>query len=921
MSTFGKLLKSYRGRTRTQAGRRLTQGALGEAIGHAIGGYGYSAAAVSEWERDRSQLSKDDTLVLQNLIAILYKHGGIKTLDEAEQLLKAGNYRSLSREQIAQIEPSWLGIVAEPVPSPYRGLQPWREEDATYFYGRTLPAQQLVDSIEKSQIVTLVGAAGSGKTSLVQAGVFPLLRKSAEWQIAIVPATSQPFHAIATALLPLLDPTLSATERLQSVEELAEKLQAQQVSLTAIVQGLSSPLLLFFDDWDQVHQTDAHQQLLTRLSRALQAHPELHLLFALRTLDALPAWQAAGRILELTTPLRDDLYKIITEPAKHQNVEVEPQLVTELLDKLEGQPGTLPLLAYVLTRLWEQRAGLTFASYSELGGVERLLSRYADSIYERLEADQQVTAQSLFLQLVQPDGEHQIVRQDVLMRYLNAEEAELAQKLADERLLIIGQDDPLVQLAHPLLWVQWDLLREWIADDQPFWVWRQQLRNALQQWETNGKEATDFLQRRHLQLAAEWLAERRNSLNQVEVAFIEDSLVYRQQVRRWRVGAAVGIAMLLLLVVIVAGQIQRRQRARILIVEAQSLLAENAFEKALLRGLDAVRVWDSAEINKALAAIWDENPYLVAYLDAGSAEFIDFALLPNQRLLAGHANGDLTLWSTVTNQMIATQQVSRQSTISRVVASDTTIATGSTDRSLALRKTEAEQPYFFDAETHTGSILAIAFAPSGNILATGGDNEVHFWDAETGDPLFTPLTGIGLVRDLAFVNDDSLYIVTQSRQLWQWESGTVTPIPHLLPLTSADATGEIVAVGDDAGVVTLYPSKRVLTTSLELVSDLAFVEQTLVVIGCAEQADVSSACIRGGLEVRGGENYQTQLRVLATGLGEEVIGVAFSAEDNHYFVLTLTRIIILRDFPQPAPTHSKGWEQMICQITPCSLSE
>lgn len=919
MTTFGSLLKSYRKRAKSADNRPLSQGVLGEAVGAALGIGSYSAQTISNWEKGRAQPNKDDRLTLQHLIAVLYRHGGLETLVEAERLLAAGNYRSLDRAEIEAIEPLWL-LEKEgepPLPTPYLGLRPFREEDEPFFFGRKLPSQQVAHAIQQTPIVTLVGAAGSGKTSLVQAGVVPLLREqSAEWQIITIPATKSPFHALANTFATLLEPYLSPTERLPRVESLTEQLQTGLLSLETLLPALPSHLLLIFDDWDQQLvdlSTQERVHLFEMLVAVSQAYSALRLLLIVRATSDLPAWQAENVTVTLPLPPRADLQCMIIEPVALQNVPIEGQLVTELLDKLEGQPGVLPLLAFVLELLWKQRRepSITYAALSALGGVEGVLANYARRIMAGYSTENQQTAHTIFLQLIQQDAAGDFIRQDTPFHHFSATEQALLRQLAADRLVTVEAQSQAVmaQIAHNALISQWMTAQKWFADDADFWQWRRQLRGAIRQWEDNDKQPRNLQGGTALATARAWLAVR--PLNPVEVAFIEQSQQHRKvQRRRVRTGVAV-FTLAALLGLFATFHQQRVRSARLLLDEARTHLADNVYDLALLRGLESVEAWDSAETNTALAAIWAQNPYLERYLWADAADFTQIAYLPNQQLIAGHSDGTLSLWDTTTYLQTDTRQTRHNYGVTALATNGTILATGGGDGSLALWRVGETQPYRIIENAHQGNLFAIAFGS--DFLATSSD-DVRFWDVETGEMLYEPIVGNGLVRGMGVSAESVLYGVTQARQLVRWEAGdvTITPLPNVLQ--SVAVSENSVAVGDSAGQITLLPPTRTITTSLLTVTALDYdAVGRLIASGCAAHVELSWECVRGGVIVR---DDSSELRVVNIGLSDNVQAVAMG-EGGRLFVAAPRMIAVLVEEMRDAPVGHESWRTLICGVVDC----
>jgi formylglycine-generating enzyme required for sulfatase activity len=462
---------------------------------------------------------------------------------------------------------------------PYRGLRVFREEDAPFFFGREAFTGDLAAAVRRSSFVTVVGASGSGKSSVVRAGLVPRLRAEREqvWDIATMVPGARPLEALAAALLPhLLDPAATEVDRLAEVSKLARHFEERGVALATVVarvlgkQPGTDRLLLVVDQWEELYtlamDEPARQRFLDEVLQATQEGPlsvvaTLRGDFVGRALEYRPlADRLAPGLVTLGPMTRAELSTASEAPATKVGLAFDTGLVKEILDDVEAAPGQLPLLEFVLTGLWEQRRGgaLTRDAYQAMGGVKGSIAHRADAVLRDLDPE---VARRVFLALVQIGHATEDTRRRARLAELGDAARPLVQRLADARLVTTGRDEATgaetVEVAHEALVRNWGQLRAWLDRDREFLLWRERLRDAIAEWERNGK-SPEFLSRGVLLGESErWRSERGADLTEQERGFIDDSgRAGRRQARRRRLlvaGTRVGLGLLVLALLAAAG--------------------------------------------------------------------------------------------------------------------------------------------------------------------------------------------------------------------------------------------------------------------------------------------------------------------------------------------------------------------------------
>lgn len=390
--------------------------------------------------------------------------------------------------------------------NPFRGLQPFREEDAGFFFGRDRLTADLVRRIGDGEtLLTLVGASGSGKSSVVRAGVVPAIRKAAiegsdGWVVATMVPGVHPLTELEAALI---------RASLESPASLGEQLRDPDAGfLRAALRVLPddhSRLVLVVDQFEELFTISDERQRDRFLEGVLAAtadhrgrvvviltlradfydRPLQHATFAARFGDG---------VVNVPPLLPDELEDAATKPAELVGATIEPALLGVLLSDVLGRPGRLPLFQFVLTDLFDRQDGhLTLEAYRELGGIGGALSLRAEEMYAGFDERAQAACRQLFLRLVSvADGA------EWSRRRLHADElrsmgipAEMLQAvlggLIGARLLTTDRDPttgrPTIEVAHEALMSEWARLTGWIEDAQDDLRRHARLSVAVREWQ------------------------------------------------------------------------------------------------------------------------------------------------------------------------------------------------------------------------------------------------------------------------------------------------------------------------------------------------------------------------------------------------------------------------------------------------------
>jgi tetratricopeptide (TPR) repeat protein len=430
---------------------------------------------------------------------------------------------------------------------PYRGLLYFREEDAEFFFGREDGTQQLQAAVDTHNLVALVGASGCGKSSVVRAGLIPALRKSKArvWEIATIVPGDRPLHALASALIPMLEPKMSEVERLGQINLLAQQFEGGAIALRDVVDRVCAKqpgtdrLMLVVDQWEELFTLTLDQAVRRRFVDIILEGTEKAKLSVVITLRG----DFFGRAVTTYRPLSDrvqgaqinlgpmnetELRRAIEEPAIKVGLNFEAGLVDTILADAGDEPGNLPLLEFVLRQLWEERQGAQMhrAAYLAMGKLRGAIAQKADAVYGTLSGTEQLALRRIFTRLVHPgEGEHDTRRRATAAEF-GSDAAALIKKLTDERLLVTSRtgNADTVEVAHEALIRNWHLLRGWVDEDRQFITWQQDVHETATKWQENKRSADLLLRGGPLHRAREWQTKKPEALSELEAAFITASV-------------------------------------------------------------------------------------------------------------------------------------------------------------------------------------------------------------------------------------------------------------------------------------------------------------------------------------------------------------------------------------------------------------
>ena len=679
-----------------------------------------------------------------------------------------------SREKLAADMPEDTRTVvletSKPEPqNPYKGLQAFQEADANDFFGREQLTERLLKSFkgsgEMANFLAVVGPSGSGKSSVVLAGVMPLLRQgyisgSARWFIVKMQPGHDPFARLAATLNAI---ALDHQDDLQA--QLRKDDQALGRAVQQILPDENSDLLLVIDQFEEVFtllsKESDRAHFLKLLYNAIHAPgTRLHVIITLRAdfYDRPLLYPQFGTMIqehtEVVLPLNaHELAQAITMPAQRSGLQVEPALVSALVEDVAEQPGTLPLLQYSLTDLFERRADgtLTLSAYQQAGGISGTLTRRADELYDGLYSEQQRLARQMFLRMVAFREGAETTRRRVkwaeLLSLVDTDHQSEIRTILDlyghNRLLTFDHDaqtrEPTVEVAHEALIREWPRLQSWLDESRADLVTQRRVAAAISEWETAKHDPSYLATGSRLAQFEAWQQSTSLTLSDAETAYIQASIARRQREtlqRRLFIASLIAAALISLGLAKLAFDQQAataRQAAisRSRELAATSLTALNRLDQSLLLSLEALNSTVTFEARNSLLTGLQTSPALYAFLHGHTDGVRAAAFSPDGALIAsGSRDGTLRLWDASTRQPIGEPLTAHNAWVNSVAFSPdgTQIACAGSTATIHLWEIGTPPDAGVFLEGHTDEVWSVAFNPDGTQLASAGADGLRLWD-------------------------------------------------------------------------------------------------------------------------------------------------------------------------------------------------
>ncbi len=510
--------------------------------------------------------------------------------------------------------------------NPYKGLRAFAEADASDFFGRDDVAAALRETLMAKSFVAVVGPSGSGKSSLVHAGLIPLLRNDG-LRVAVMVPGDRPTGALCHALRQVAATESSADDPSELIEQ-------------AVRDGAGQIVLVVdqFEECWTLADSGERERFLSSIMVAGQFGVRCVTTIRADLYDRPLQHSVIGQLVATGTfalpPLSAQaLEEVVALPAERHGVFFDDGVVSAIVAEANAQPSGLPLLQFAMAELYERRVDnrVTAESLQQLGGLGGSIGRRAEEIYAALDGDRQVHARQLFGRLVAPGHGTSDTRRRARIGELSEPDRSVSDQFVHARLLVADRDEvtrePVIEVAHESLLVNWARLREWLEADRRWLAQLQHLAAATRTWDEAGRIDSELYRGSRLEAVIEALSERGRQLSRDEHDFVDASRTARdaglererrnaRRLRRFLVTTACLLALAL-----VAGTIAFSQRQQARTAATSANIAALVGRSLLLRGsrpdtaaLLAIEAYRQADTPRTRSALLSTFTADVGYL-------------------------------------------------------------------------------------------------------------------------------------------------------------------------------------------------------------------------------------------------------------------------------------------------------------------
>ncbi|MEO8391753.1 MAG: protein kinase [Chloroflexota bacterium] len=666
-------------------------------------------------------------------------------------------------------------VMPPPAPdlfNPYKGLRAFQEADATTFFGRAALTEQLLSRLSSSgggaRFLTLVGPSGSGKSSVVKAGLLPALRQgalpnSARWFITEMLPGAHPLEELEAALLRVsVNPLPGILDQLSEdrrglLRAVKRTLPADsEVELVLVIDQFEELFTLVNEEALRAHFIDNLLTAITDPRGRVRVVLTLRADFYDRPLLYPRLAELVRSHTEIIVPLSaSELERAIVGPAEQAGLNFEPGLVATILKDVGEQPGTLPLLEYALFELYERRQNrlLTLAAYHELGGISGALARRADELFESLDEAGESAARQMFLRLITlgegvEDTRRRVLQLELASLMTDTQTMDdVIEVFSESRLITLDRDPltrgPTVEIAHEALIREWGRLREWMRTSRETLRVQRRLMIAASEWLQSGRSAGFLATGARLTQFETLAAEQEIRLTQEEHDYVTASVTTRQQ----------------------AEQAERERQAHELELAQQAAASSEQAAESARRAAKSQR--QSANRLRYLVG------FLALFLVVAAGLSI-FALTSRADALRNFTRAEA-------------ERLAGESNNVRIQHGSSEIVGLLAVRSMRLEYSPQGDEALANADLldlpirvftgHTQAIYEVAYSHDGRYLFSGGqDGIARLWDVQTGQ-LIRQFAGHTDAIWGVDISPDSRYVATGSfdktARIWDLQTGQV----------------------------------------------------------------------------------------------------------------------------------------------------
>lgn len=736
--------------------------------------------------------------------------------------------------------------------TPYIGLASFREHQANLFFGRKKLVAHLITRVKDSRLLCITGPSGSGKSSLVQAGLIPALRAnnmeaSKQWLFETITPSNHPLENLALAM-----------GRMAKSPAAAEYLRSHGTSDPATLHAQAETLLSHYSDQRVILVVDQFEEIFTQTK-------DESMRLAFLVLLTYAAQQTSGRVSVLLVMRSDfvsqcatypELRKLISGhlelvgamdpeelalaialPALEVGVEVKPELVAQVIADMRGEPGALPLMQFALKDLFDAQSKeigrqiiLTLQEYLARGGIQQSLERHANSQFSEFSSEEQAIARKIFMRLIEVghgtvDTRRTAAFSELLPAGINPDQVEkVVQILASARLITTDNLLPMpelqpsldtrnVTIAHEKLIEAWPWLQQLVRENRATIELQNQISADAAQWVQNKHDSSYLYTGARLVVIQEQLITKQVTLDPLAQMFIatsqhafQDAERQRRRGRYFRVGAGV-VVVVLIIAALVINQVRQGQIVQI----QQTSLTEQARSAATIQVRSTTEAMArqtaiAAQVTsdaRAMIAATGEADARLARSDAEQQ-----ALIAHSRQLAAHSlilqNQEPTLSLLLSQEAFRLNNnlESRMSILSAL-------------RTIAAQQNPPQNQPTMITLTTQGYVFNLAFGAEDKTLISNAKGETRIWELQHPNSSIeirpTEVDQRGIFWSIALSSDRTILVSAGETHLFLWDLKTPMT-PQLLSVIPSQHSSIVwnMAFSSDDSVLGTYDTNKII---------------------------------------------------------------------------------------------------------------
>jgi DNA-binding SARP family transcriptional activator/WD40 repeat protein len=767
---------------------------------------------------------------LQNLDIKARAEAALTKADEARRGLDRVQDDIAAGVEAVQSAPTaevGLGMAAPgAVMCPYKGLASFGRSDASLFCGRERLVATLVSKFAVNRFLAVIGPSGSGKSSLVAAGLIPALAAPAlpgsdRWPFLLIRPGADPMTTLTRAFAGLTGQSSSPLRPASDGD--ADLLEHLATSVLATARPRGDRVVLIVDQFEELfiacQDPDSRAEFIRLLATGTSEDGAVSVVIVMRAdyYGACAEHPELARMMSrsqmLVTPMTDaELRRVVLEPARRVGLTVEDGLAETIAEDAAAQTGALPLVSTALLETWAAGSGttLTLAGYLTAGGVRGAVARLAETTWDGFDDAQRAACRRMLLRLADPEG----VSSDVRRRAARTElvsgptEETVLRTLIDRRLLTASEET--VEVAHEALLREWPRLVSWLEEDREGRRVHRQLADAATAWQADERDDAGLYRGVRLHAATDWAAAHPGDANPLETDFLATSdaaeeRTVRTAVRTTRRLRALAAGLLVLLVAAaVAGvvAIQQRSTARGQALQADanrlatlaSTLTGDQRDLALLLGAQAYQLRPADDTAGGLQTALVQTPpgldRVIRYPSASTLPHLDNT---GHLLAVPGVDGTVTIDDLTTGHVLRTVAWPTPREFAVFSGDDKFVAAGGSDGDIAIWDVATGRLSGQPLQDGTGIVHAVFDPHDDTQLWVISDHGLSLWDRHDPQHPHELANLVGIVTDPAngpnltispdggLIAAGDLFIGGQGGRAQVWDTRSRKPLPNTLP--------------------------------------------------------------------------------------------------------------------------------------------